>query len=131
MRAQRTLTTRMMLGCFLGAILGWTNVILVAYAMHASDPSLHMGLILSIGLIPGTVTGAVVGLVAGATAAKPWRRRALALVVPAALVVAFLGCVFDLERYIVLAWIPTIAGCLLLERATREPPVLPRAHMER
>lgn len=118
-----------MVGLFLGVLLGFANVLVVAFAMGLAERSLEGGWVATIGMMPGVLTGAILGVIASATARAPHEIRLLVLTLPALSVVWMLGVVFELERYVVLACIPTLVGCILLERATRFRPTLPDARV--
>jgi hypothetical protein len=118
-----------MVGCFLGVMLGFANVMFVAFAMGIADASLEGGWVATIGVMPGVLTGAILGVVASVTARAPRGIRLCVLALPALGVVWMLGIAFELERYVLLACIPTLVACILLERATRHGPTLPDARM--
>lgn len=118
-----------MVGCFLGILLGIANVLVIAAAMAVAEPSLQGDWVATIGMMPGIVTGAIVGVIASATAHASRGVRIFVLTLPALSVVWMLGVAFELERYVLLACIPTLVACILLERATRTRPTLPDARV--
>lgn len=120
----------MFTGFCIGAFLGFANVLLVAVGIAHADPSITARLVVTVGLVPGVGTGALLGLIAGARASARPQWRFVLLAIPACAVVAMLGAMFRLEHYILVACIPTLAGCGVLERATREPPAIPCAHVQ-
>lgn len=120
-----------MVGCIVGILLGVANVLLIAAAMGIAEPGLEGGWVATIGMMPGVLTGAILGVIASATARAPREIRLGVLILPALSVVWMLGVLFELERYVVLACIPTLVGCILLERATRARPTLPDARVIR
>ncbi len=75
-------------------------------------------MIATIAILPGMMIGAFTGCLAG----RLTTYRLPVLLVVALASVALLGMWPDCERYIVLAWIPTVVATLILERSTRPPP---------
>lgn len=118
-----------MVACVIGILLGVANVLVIAAAMSISQPSLHGDWVATIGMMPGILTGAILGVIASATAHAPRSARMVVLTLPALSVVWLLGAAFELERYVLLACIPTLVACILLERATRTRPTLPDARV--
>lgn len=113
----------------LGILLGFANVIVVAIAMGAmTNRTLEIAnAVMMYGTVPGVITGALLGGLADCTSGLPaWPRR-LILIVPAIIVVLWLGTKFRIQELVPHASIPTIVGCLILERRTRFGPPLPTA----
>lgn len=112
-----------MLVVLYGVALGACNVVFIALAMMASDPTIDAGLLFGFGIVPGGITGAVVGMIAAATRdVIPRWARALVLAVPALLCIVVLAEEFELVRFVPHASIPTLVCVLLLERGTRAKP---------
>lgn len=112
-----------MLAVNFGVTLGACNVVFIALALMASDPTLDAGAVFGFGIVPGIVTGAVVGMIAAATRdVIPRWARALVLAVPALLCVVVLAQEFELLRFVPHASIPTLVCVLMLERGTRAKP---------
>lgn len=74
-------------------------------------------------------TGVVLGLVAHGLRRAPLLVRHMLLTMPALLVVAWLGRQLRASELVPFAAVPTVIGCLVLERLTRRPadPAVPRA----
>lgn len=109
-----------MLAVVYGVALGACNVVFIALAMMASDPTIDAGWVIAFGLAPGAGTGALAGGIAAATAdVTPRWARALVLAIPAVVCVVLLAQEFGLERFIPHASIPTLVCVLILERSTR------------
>src|SRR5690348_15506787 len=104
-----------------GAWLGLANVAVVALGFATREARYlreGIGIVLwmtVLGLPPGLLTGIVLGKLA---ARIPERYRLVAFVTLAFAVVAALGMLTNLGRYIPLAWIPTAAAAALLARWT-------------
>jgi hypothetical protein len=114
---------------FLGALLGLANLVFIAFGLHATYVDVSTSMVFTIGLIPALLTGAAVGLVAGGTREAPPTQRRIAIAAPALAVVALLGSAFALERFILLACIPTLVAAFALEQATRAPDYVIAARM--
>jgi hypothetical protein len=112
----------------LGAVLGILDTLVVAAGIalwkHDAYPSLFPSVV-ALGLMPALVVGIALGSLAAETTRHSVRRRCASLVVPAVAGVAILGVAFGLEVIVPLAAVPTIAGALVLERATRHADDLP------
>jgi len=106
----------------LGAVLGLLDTLVIAAGIaawkHGAYPSVFPAVV-ALGMMPALVIGIGVGYLAAESTARSvgWRRRMMIL--PAVAGVALLGIAFGLEVIIPLAAIPTIAGVLVLERASR------------
>ena len=106
----------------LGAVLGLVDTLVIAAGIaawkHGAYPSVFPAVV-ALGMMPALVVGIGVGYLAAESTARSigWRRR---MMIGSALAgVALLGIAFGLEVIVPLAAIPTIAGVLVLERATR------------
>lgn len=106
----------------LGAVLGLLDTLVIAAGIaawkHGAYPSVFPAVV-ALGMMPALVVGIGVGYLAAESTARSvaWRRRMMAL--PAVAGVALLGVAFGLELIVPLAAIPTVAGVLILERASR------------
>jgi hypothetical protein len=106
----------------LGAVLGLVDTLVIAAGIaawkHGAYPSVFPAVV-ALGMMPALVVGIGVGYLAAESTARSigWRRRMM--IGPALAGVALLGIAFGLEVIVPLAAIPTIAGVLVLERATR------------
>jgi len=106
----------------LGAVLGLVDTLVIAAGIaawkHGAYPSVFPAVV-ALGMMPALVVGIGVGYLAAESTGRSvaWRRRTMS--VPAVAGVALLGIAFGLEVIIPLAAIPTIAGVLVLERASR------------
>jgi len=106
----------------LGAVLGLLDTLVIAAGIaawkHGAYPSVFPAVV-ALGMMPARVVGIGVGYLAAESTARSvgWRRRMMIL--PAVAGVALLGIAFGLEVIIPLAAIPTIAGVLVRERASR------------
>lgn len=114
-----------------GLLLGVANVVFIACGLAVLEGELEIAVLVTMfGMVPGAVLGAVLGLIAKATQAHSiWLRR-VALIVPAVLLVIWLGSEFTMEDFILVSCIPTVVAAVVLERATRlvVPPPVPVAH---
>ncbi len=114
----------------LGAVLGLADTLVIAAGIalwkHGAYPSVFPSVV-ALGLMPALVVGIALGYVAAETTTHSvrWRRAWLALAAVAG--VGALGLAFGLELIVPLAAIPTVAGTLVLERATRTAGELPIA----
>ena len=107
----------------LGGLLGIANALVIAVGMHVMEAPQDVnvaGFVFVIGFLPAVFTGGLLGRVAhGLRSWRVWPRR-IVLTVPAVLVVVLLAETFHCREYIGLAFMPTIAAALWLERNTRE-----------
>lgn len=103
----------------LGILLGIANVIANAFLMAFVGPEPRgAGMLAVYGMLPGIGAGALMGAIAGRSTSHPlYRFTVLALI--AALCVAMLGGLFDLMEFVPTALVPTLLGCVLLERGSR------------
>jgi hypothetical protein len=118
-----------MTGPLRGALLGCANATVIAFGMcfddggglpfHIRDRAFGFTLVALVACIPGAIFGAMVGRLAdNLVNYKVWMRR-LALISTAFTVVVFLGGMAELNRYVLISFIPTLAAALFLETRTR------------
>ena len=117
-------------GVWLGIVLGLLDVFVIATGMaDVYDEAAVAAVVVMLGLVPGVGLGALLGWLAEVIGPLPVPLRRFVLIVPALLLVILLGGELSLQRFVMLASIPTVVAALVLERATRfvAAPVLPVA----
>jgi hypothetical protein len=120
-----------MTGVPLGIALGALNVIVIGIAMaFAADEADVAIWVAMFGIVPGLIAGALVGWLADLMKPLPSWVRTIMLIVPAVLVVIFLGMTFAMPHFIAVSCIPTAVAALLLERGTRRA-ITPRVPVAR
>jgi len=97
-----------------------TLVIAVCIAIRERDPEAVI-IVALIASLPAVVTGGIVGLLVGAMPAQRVWWRLLVVTLPALALVVVLGEELAMGRYVVLASIPTLVACSILEKWTRAP----------
>ena len=109
-----------------GLVVAVGNVAVIALCLAISerDPGLAP-LVAMFAFLPALATGLVVGWVAGAMPKRPVWLRLVTLSGPAVGLVSVLGEKFHMHGYVVVASIPTIVACAVLERWTRWRPAEP------
>lgn len=114
---------------FLGTALAIVNVVVIGFAFTLLF--LHPAAFLMVGVeaMPFAVpAGFVLGLVAHLIRSMRPLARVIALMMPALVLVAWLGGRYDLDELVVFASVPTFVFVLVLERYTREAhELVPRA----
>lgn len=118
------LRSAMMPAMLLGAIV---MLIVMAGALRGTPREHWFACYFPWGMGCGAGLAAPFGVIAEATHAKPvWLRRTQ-LLTGALMVTVALGALVGMEVLIPISFIPIAAGCLLLERYTRAPPIVPVA----
>jgi hypothetical protein len=122
------------LGCYLGVvnavICGFGIWLGIAGESESRFLSQQLTSMLAFSLflvVPGGLFGLGLGFVAEWLAGQPIAVRCGVLAVPAFVIVAMLGAATELDAYVVLSCIPTLAGVLILERGTRAVAPVPEA----
>lgn len=119
----------MIAAAFLGVALAIVNVVVIGFAFTLLF--LHPAAFLMVGVeaMPYAIpAGLLLGLVAHLMRSMRPVARAIALMMPALVLVAWLGARYDLDEVVVFASVPTFVFVLVLERYTRSmPDVVPRA----
>ena len=120
-----------MTGVPLGIALGALNVIVIGIAMAFAAREADIAIwVAMFGIVPGLIAGALVGWLADLMKPLPSWARTIMLIVPAVLVVIFLGMTFAMPTFIAVSCIPTVVAALLLERGTRRA-ITPRVPVAR
>ena len=112
-----------------GAFLGLVNtaVIALGIAVREHGGSQAFTALLILGSFIGVPAGIAIGSIARRTAHSPVPARLIAIIAPAFFIVTVFGTLARFDAYIALAFLPTIAAAMILERKTRAPEVLPVA----
>lgn len=96
------------------------NSVVIALGLAISENEPQLFLVVSLmAAIPAGFTGLVAGSLVGAMPKSPVWWRLITLLVPSFGLVAVLATQFGMGGYILVASIPTLVACLVLERWTR------------
>lgn len=109
-------------GACKGVLLAWLNCLVIALCLAISerDPSVLV-MVSVFAAVPAGITGLVAGSLVGAMPKHPLWWRLIVLLVPSFALVVVLGTQMGMAHYVVVASIPTLVACVVLEKWTRSP----------
>ena len=113
----------------LGSLLGIANVLVIALGIAVKEHAGFEGFasMAIIGALPALIAGVLIGAIAAATPRWSIAMRRLVLITPALLIVIGIGTAVGFDMYVELAFLPTIAAALWLERSSRMRELVPAA----
>ncbi|HEY5948339.1 MAG TPA: hypothetical protein VIV40_22740 [Kofleriaceae bacterium] len=112
-----------------GGFLGIFNIVIIAFGITVREHAGFAGFCAMsiLGSFPAVGAGVAIGAIANRTPHWPVLSRLTVIIAPALFVVVAFGTLARFDAYVALAFMPTIAAALYLERSTRARAMLPAA----